>query len=99
MNERILIVDDEAGIRAALAGILEDGSYRVSEARTAAEAREALRRDAPDLVLLDLTLPDQDGLELLELWRRERLDLPVFGVAEAGVHDRKESGHGREGHL
>jgi len=87
VNERILIVDDEAGIRTTLAGILEDEGYRVTLAATAAEARDAALREPCDLVLLDLALPDQDGLELLEAWHRESSETPVIAISGHGDVD------------
>jgi two-component system nitrogen regulation response regulator NtrX len=64
MSERILIVDDEEGIRSTLSSILEDEGYRVTAVGTAAEASR-LGAEAFDAVLLDLWLPDRDGMELL----------------------------------
>ncbi|HEX9735932.1 MAG TPA: sigma-54 dependent transcriptional regulator, partial [Thermoanaerobaculia bacterium] len=87
MNERVLIVDDEAGIRTTLSGILEDEGYRVTLAATAAEAREAVLQEPCDLVLLDLALPDQNGLELLEAWQRERSEAPVIAISGHGDVD------------
>ena len=78
MSEHILIVDDEAGIRSTLAGILGDEGYRATGAASAAEAASSLARDAFDLVLLDVWLPDRDGLELLSELRRSNPDLPVI---------------------
>jgi len=54
MNDRILIVDDEAAIRTTLAGILEDEGYDVATVGTAADTRLALEGALPELVLLDL---------------------------------------------
>jgi two-component system nitrogen regulation response regulator NtrX len=65
VSERILVIDDEEGIRSTLSGILEDEGYRVAAAATAAEAAERLGAEAFDAVLLDLWLPDREGLELL----------------------------------
>jgi len=88
VNERILIVDDEAGIRTTLAGILEDEGYRVTLAATAAEARDAALREPCDLVLLDLALPDQDGLSLCKELRGET-DVPILMLTARGeVADR-----------
>ena len=70
-SERILIVDDEAGIRSTLSGILEDEGYGVAAVGTAAEATARLGAEAFDAVLLDLWLPDRDGLELLSELREQ----------------------------
>ena len=61
----ILIVEDEPPIRRLLRTTLAAHDYRTLEAGTAVEALQALRRHQPDLVLLDLGLPDRDGLELI----------------------------------
>lgn len=64
---KILIVDDEPAIRRLLSACLQRGDYRVIEAGTAREALSAMQIDKPDAVLLDLGLPDRDGLELVPL--------------------------------
>ena len=87
MTTRILIIDDEAGIRTSLTDILEDEGYRVSSARSAAEGREAALRESFDLVLLDLWLPDSDGLELLEEWHREGREHSVIVITGHGNID------------
>jgi DNA-binding response OmpR family regulator len=61
---RILIVEDEPMLREAFRMMLEDSGYTVEEAGTGAEARAAVRAQAPDLILLDLGLPDVSGLDL-----------------------------------
>jgi DNA-binding response OmpR family regulator len=62
---RVLVVDDELHIRAVLRGYLEAAGFAVSEAADGDAAVEEVRRDAPDLVLLDVMLPGRDGLEVL----------------------------------
>ena len=61
----ILIVEDEPPIRRLLRTTLAGQDYRTLEAGTGAEALQAMRHHRPDLVLLDLGLPDRDGLELI----------------------------------
>ena len=63
----VLIVDDEPHIRRLLHGTLTRADYRVSEAGSARQALAEIEASAPDVVLLDLGLPDRDGLELLPL--------------------------------
>ncbi len=70
MSELILIVDDEPAILTALAGILEDEGFRTVTTTRGAEALELYQRDHPDVVFLDIWLPDRDGLEVLEDLRR-----------------------------
>ncbi len=61
----ILVVDDEAPIRRTLRTVLEAHGYRVLEAATGADALRRLGAERPDLLLLDLGLPDRDGIEVL----------------------------------
>ena len=65
MKGKILIVDDEAELRAMLKSILEDNDYTVTLAEDAAALQKFYSQDAPDVVLLDLKLPDANGLDLL----------------------------------
>ncbi|OYX37998.1 MULTISPECIES: response regulator [unclassified Sphingomonas] len=69
MTGQILIVDDEPAIRRLVRGAIERAGYSVSEAQTAAEALIEAHREGCELVLLDLGLPDRDGLELVTLLR------------------------------
>ena len=66
-TQRILVVDDEVHIRRLLQGTLTRADYEVVEAVNAAEALEQARRTKPDAILLDLGLPDRDGLEIIQL--------------------------------
>ena len=67
MTAQILIVDDEAAIRRLVRGAVERAGHSVDEAATAAEALTFARREGCELVVLDLGLPDRDGLELVPL--------------------------------
>ena len=64
----ILVVDDEIGIRELLSEILKDEGYNVRVAENAQAARNARRDARPDLVLLDIWMPDTDGITLLKEW-------------------------------
>jgi len=64
----ILVVDDELGIRDLLSEILNDEGHTVEVAENAAQARQAMSIDRPDLVLLDIWMPDTDGVTLLKEW-------------------------------
>jgi DNA-binding NtrC family response regulator len=64
----ILVVDDELGIRDLLSEILNDEGHQVELAENAAQARTARNRARPDLVLLDIWMPDTDGVTLLKEW-------------------------------
>jgi len=76
---RILVVDDEIGIRELLSEILYDEGHTVELAENAAQARAARLRSRPDLVLLDIWMPDTDGVSLLKEWHAQGLlDMPVI---------------------
>jgi DNA-binding NtrC family response regulator len=76
----ILILDDEPASRYALRRALEN-RYRVVEADSAASGRESLASEKPDLLLLDVVLPGEDGLTFLQWLRQEGYDLPVLMVS------------------
>jgi DNA-binding NtrC family response regulator len=75
----ILVVDDEHGIRDLLSEILNDEGHTVEMAENAAQARAARQRGRPDLVLLDIWMPDTDGVTLLKEWASAgMLSMPVI---------------------
>ena len=75
----ILVVDDELGIRDLLWEILNDEGHTVEVAENAAQARAARLRERPDLVLLDIWMPDTDGVTLLKEWSSAGvLTMPVI---------------------
>lgn len=75
----ILVVDDELGIRDLLQEILDDEGHVVEVAENASQAREARNRAEPDLVLLDIWMPDTDGISLLKEWSSGgQLTMPVI---------------------
>ncbi len=75
----ILVVDDEHGIRDLLWEILNDEGHNVELAENAAQARAARNRERPDLVLLDIWMPDTDGVTLLKEWSSTGLlSMPVI---------------------
>ena len=75
----ILVVDDELGIRDLLSEILNDEGHTVELAENAAQARAARANNCPDLVLLDIWMPDTDGVTLLKEWRGTgQLTMPVI---------------------
>ncbi|MFM7026561.1 MAG: response regulator [Limnohabitans sp.] len=75
----ILVVDDELGIRDLLSEILFDEGHQVELAENASQAREARQRMRPDLVLLDIWMPDTDGVSLLKEWAASGLlNMPVI---------------------
>jgi two-component system KDP operon response regulator KdpE len=74
---KILVVDDEPPIRKLLRVGLGTEGYSVSEAGNAKAAVEQVREERPDLIVLDLGLPDMAGHDLLARWREEGLELPI----------------------
>jgi DNA-binding NtrC family response regulator len=75
----ILVVDDELGIRDLLTEILNDEGHNVEAAENAGQARQARLRYSPDLVLLDIWMPDTDGVSLLKEWSASGLlSMPVI---------------------
>jgi len=85
-NARILVVDDEADIRELVQEILSEEGYTVDVAANAAEARAACTRQAPDLVLLDIWMPDTDGISLLREWQQaQSLAAPVVMMSGHGT--------------
>jgi DNA-binding NtrC family response regulator len=84
----ILVVDDEQDIRTLVCEILEDEGYAVTAAENGEAARNAFARSAPDLVLLDIWMPDIDGISLLKEWSESgRLDCPVVMITGHGTLD------------
>ena len=76
----VLIVDDEPAARYALRRALEN-RYRIAEADSAAAARSALATEKPDLLLLDVILPGEDGISFLKWLREQGSDMPVLMVS------------------
>ena len=86
MNERILIVDEDKNIRDLLASALKASGYGVLEAQSFAQARMLALSHCPDLMLLELNLPDGDGLDLIRFLRAQ-MDLPMV-VVSVRAHQR-----------
>jgi DNA-binding NtrC family response regulator len=85
---QVLVVDDEIGIRELLRDILQDEGYQVQLAENAAEAREYRQHTRPDVVLLDIWMPDCDGITLLKEWGTGgMLTMPVVMMSGHGTID------------
>lgn len=88
---RVIVIDDEEPIRKLLRAILMDEGHDVALAASAAEAFR-IRREMPvDLVITDLFMPGQDGIEVIMALRREAPDLRVIAMSGGGMHGVHES--------
>lgn len=86
--KRILVVDDEIGIRELLRDILQDEGYQVQLAENAAIARATRLQERPEVVLLDIWMPDCDGISLLKEWGSSGLlTMPVIMMSGHGTID------------
>jgi two-component system nitrogen regulation response regulator NtrX len=84
-KERILVVDDEAGVRSSLKGVLEDEGYSVDTVSSAEEGLAQLEKDPFDLLILDVWLPQMDGVEALEKIRQRRHDIATVMISGHGT--------------
>ena len=84
---RILVIDDETGIRESLEVLLSIEGYKVDMAGDGVEGLRMIDADSYDLVLLDLALPGQSGLELLPQIKERQPDLPVIMITAYGTVD------------
>ena len=83
--DHILVVDDEPDIRSLVKEILEDEGFHVSVAENGERSRQAWRTRRPDLVLLDIWMPDVDGITLLKEWTEDGgMDIPVIMMSGHG---------------
>ncbi|MGH7264387.1 MAG: sigma-54-dependent transcriptional regulator [Candidatus Rokuibacteriota bacterium] len=84
-GERILVVDDEKGIRTTLSAILNDEGYRPIAAGSGPEALDRIGEEVPDLVILDIWLPEMDGIETLAELKRQWPELAVIMISGHGT--------------
>ncbi len=90
-NQKILVVDDEERMARFIRLNLEHDGFQVVEAYRGQEAMEKLRTTLPDLILLDIMMPDMDGFEVLKIVR-EVSDVPVIMLTAKGEEDDKVKG-------
>jgi len=88
----VLVVDDDARLRALLQRYLAEQGFRVTTARHAAEAREHLRSMQPDLIVLDVMMPGETGLSLTETLRADRSDVPILLLTARGAPEDRIAG-------
>jgi DNA-binding NtrC family response regulator len=84
LKSRILLVDDEPGTRLGVRTYLETYGYEIEEAETCAAALAALRKNVPDVVLLDYALPDGNALDVLRTMKTDGLDAPTIVLTGHG---------------
>jgi two-component system KDP operon response regulator KdpE len=85
---RVLLIDDDLHIRRLLQAMLARSGYEAIEATSAAEALDATRQAQPDVILLDLGLPDRDGFEILPLLRQHS-QAPIIVISAREATDQK----------
>lgn len=84
MKKTILVVDDEAKVRDSIRGVLVDEGFRVRTAKNGQDALATIRRERPELVLLDVWMPEVDGIEVLARIKETAADLPVIVISGHG---------------
>ena len=90
----VLVVEDTEDTRSIIRLTLEGCGYRVLEAKNGREAVEAVRRRCPDLILMDLNMPEMDGLEATEQIRQCRescADVPIVAITAYDIYGMKEA--------
>ena len=86
---KVLLIEDEERVASFVVKGLEAHGYAVEHVATGTEALARIRADEPDLILLDLTLPDLDGMEILRRLREDGIAVPVIILTARGdVDDR-----------
>jgi two-component system phosphate regulon response regulator OmpR len=88
----ILVVDDDARLRSLLSRYLAENGFRVTTAASAAEAREKLRFLQPELMVLDVMMAGESGLELTESLRRDNSEVPVLLLTARGAPEDRIAG-------
>src|SRR5437870_5137810 len=85
MSETILVVDDEENIRHTLRGVLADEGFEVLEAPDGRRALELLQHAAPRLAIVDVWMPEMDGIELVERMRNQSPGVPIIVISGHGT--------------
>ncbi|EHL98206.1 response regulator receiver domain protein, partial [Acetobacteraceae bacterium AT-5844] len=91
----LLVVDDDARLRNLLQRFLAEQGFRVSAAADAMAARQAMASMAFDLLVVDVMMPGESGLDLTESLRREGHDVPILMLTAAGTPDNRIAGFER----
>jgi len=82
----ILVVDDSRAARSMIVDILKEDGYKVAEAANGKEALIKIQENEPDCLVLDLLMPEMDGIELLELLNKQKVKIPVI-ILSADIQD------------
>jgi DNA-binding response OmpR family regulator len=82
---KILVIDDDAMLRHTITKILRRGGYEVVTAEDGARGMAALRKERPDLVITDIVMPDQEGIQTITQIRREARDTKIIAVSGGGI--------------
>lgn len=95
---KILIVDDEEGVCSLLQDVLEDAGFETVTAYNAGDALKILENDSPDTMLLDIKLPDADGIKFMEIIKKMGVQVPVilmtaFGTMEIAIQAMRQGAH------
>jgi len=90
---KVLVIDDEQGIRNLLDTLLSRKGYAVALADGGRKGLEHFRRDRPDVVVLDLNMPDMGGVAVLEQIRALKPDQPVIVLTGAGTPEKEQQVH------
>jgi len=85
IKDKILVIDDEAGIRSSLKGILEDEGFEVKTTENGEDGLEILKRQNFDLILLDIWLPEMNGIDLLQKIKKSEENLQVVMISGHGT--------------
>ena len=81
---QILIIDDEPQVRSLLKQMLEQEGYSVTVASDGIEGLERFHKRPSDLIITDLVMPEQEGLETIRLIRKDNPDVPIFAISGGG---------------
>jgi two-component system phosphate regulon response regulator OmpR len=92
VEAHVLVVDDDARLRALLSRYLAEQGFRVTTAENASDARAKLGFLQPDLVVLDVMMPDESGLALTEALRREEASVPILLLTARGAPEDRIAG-------
>lgn len=82
---RVLIIDDDAGVRDSLARALSRAGHHVERAANGRQGLEAFETEAIDVVVTDINMPEMDGIELMNAFRRRHASVPIIAISGGGL--------------